>query len=161
MNLKQLLKTFCYHYFLIYGMTTIVTFFWCLAAGETSIPLDYFWKIMIFALVADAPLFVYWSRRELTSRQTLIRIIIHGVLLEILLPAAGWFIGMWRGVGGYFIFFVTVLVVDASIFGLTYLKTSLEVKNINSAIQKRKSENEKMEGTDGEFGRDNTNTQSE
>ncbi|MDE6075613.1 MAG: hypothetical protein K2G26_04170, partial [Clostridia bacterium] len=67
MNIKQLLKTFCYHYFLIYGMTVIVTFFWCLASGDTSIPLTYFWKVMIFALVADLPLFVFWSRRELTG----------------------------------------------------------------------------------------------
>lgn len=161
MNIKQILKTFCYHYFLIYGMTVIVTFFWCLAGGETAIPLWYFWKIMIFALVADLPLFVFWSKKELTSKQTLVRIIIHGVLLEILLPAAGWFIGMWRGVGGYFVFFVVVLVVDASIFGITYLKTSLEAGDINSALKRRKCENELKEGGKGEFGQDNRDSQSE
>ena len=48
MNIKQILKNFFFHYFLIYGMTVIVTFFWCLAAGDSSIPLDYFWKIMIY-----------------------------------------------------------------------------------------------------------------
>lgn len=160
MNLKQLLKTFCYHYFLIYGMTVIVTFFWCLAVGEKSIPLRYFWEIMIFALVADLPLFVFWSKKELTSKQTLIRIIIHGILLEILLPAAGWFIGMWRGVGGYFIFFATVLIVDASIFGITFLKTSVEAGNINSALRKRRGDKAIEEERDG-FGEDNRDTQSE
>lgn len=161
MSIKQLLKTFCFHYFLIYGLTMMVTFFWCLASGGTSVPLRYFWEIMIFSLVADLPLLVFWSKKELTSRQTLIRIIIHGVLLEILLPTAGWFIGMWRGVGGFFVFFVTVLVVDASIFGITYLKTSVEAGNINSALKRRKRENEKKEEENGGFGEDNRDPQSE
>ena len=161
MNLKQLLKTFCYHYFLIYGMTVIVTFFWCLAVGDTAITLDYFWKIMIFALVADLPVFVFWARNELTARQMLIRIIIHGILLEILLPTAGWLIGMWRGVGGFFVFFFVVLVVDASVFGITYLKTSVEAGSINSALKKRRSEKKKMEEEGDGFGQDNRDSQSE
>lgn len=161
MNIKQILKTFSYHYFLIYGMTVIATFFWCLASGDTSIPLSYFWKIMIFSLVADAPVFVFWSKKELTSKQTLVRIVIHAALLEILLPTAGWFIGMWRGVGGFFVFFVTVLVVDASIFGITYLKTSVEAGNINSALSKRKLEKKKREEEDDGFGQYNRNSQSE
>ncbi|MDE7087348.1 MAG: hypothetical protein K2O67_04050 [Clostridia bacterium] len=161
MNIKQLLKTFCFHYVLIYGLTMMATFFWSLAAGDSSVPLDYFWKIMIFSLVADLPVFVYWSKKELTSKQTLVRIIIHGILLEILLPTAGWFIGMWRGVGGFFVFFATVLIVDASIFGITYLKASVEAGNINSALRRRKSEKEKKEEESDGFGQDNRDTQSE
>lgn len=160
MNLKQILKTFCFHYALIYGLTMIATFFWCLAAGDTSVPLDFFWKAMIFSLLADAPVFIFYSKKELTSKQTLIRIILHGILLEIALPAAGWFIGMWRGVGGYFVFFVTVLIVDASIFAITYLKTSMEAGSINSALTRRKHEKAKKEEED-EFGQDNRNSQSE
>ncbi|MDE6791314.1 MAG: hypothetical protein K2J61_06285 [Clostridia bacterium] len=155
MNIKQLLKTFCFHYVLIYGLTMMASFFWCLASGDTSVPLEFFWKAMIFSLVADAPLFVFWSKKELTSKQTLIRIIIHGVLLEILLPTAGWFIGMWRGVGGFFVFFATVLIVDASIFGITYLKTSVEAGNINSALRRRKCKSEKKEEEGDGFGEDN------
>ena len=161
MNIKQLLKTFCFHYVLIYGLTMIATFFWCLACGDTSVPLRYFWKIMIFSLVADLPVFVFWSKKEPTTKQTLIRIIVHGVLLEILLPAAGWFIGMWRGVGGFFVFFATVLIVDASIFGITYLKTSVEAGNINTALKRRKREKAKKEEEVIEFGQDNRDTQSE
>ncbi len=159
MSIKHILKTFFMHYFLIYGMTTLVTFFWCLASGEETISIDYFWKIMIFALVADAPVFVFWSRKELTVKQTVIRIAIHAVLLEILLPTAGWFIGMWRGVGGFFVFFVVVLVVDASIIGITYLRASGEAKSINTELKKRKDKKikEECEG----FGQDNRNSQSE
>ncbi len=161
MNFKQIIKTFCFHYALIYGLTMIATFFWCLAAGETCVELDFFWKAMIFSLLADAPLFVFYSRKELTSKQTLIRIIMHGALLEIVLPAAGWFIGMWRGVGGYFVFFITVLIVDASIFVITYLKTSVEAGNINSALTKRKKERKEKEEEGDGFGQDNRDTQSE
>ena len=154
MNFKQLLKMFCFHYVLIYGLTMIATYFWCLAIGDAFVPLDFFWKAMIFSLLADAPIFVFFSRKELTSKQYLIRIILHGILLEIALPAAGWFIGMWRGVGGYFVFFATVLVVDASIFIITYLKTSVEAESINSALKERKREKEEKEGED-DFGKDN------
>ena len=106
-------------------------------------------------------MFVFWSRRELTSRQTLIRIIIHGVLLEILLPTAGYFIGMWRDVGGFFIFFVVVLVVDASVFGITFLMTSVEAGSINSALKKRRSEKNEKEAVNGDFGQDNRDTKPE
>lgn len=160
MSLKQAFKTFCFHYFLIYGMTVIVSFFWCLACGDKSIPLDYFWKIMIFSLAADLPIFIFCSRKELTSRQHLVRIIIHGVVLEIVLPAAGWLIGMWRGVGGYFIFFAVVLIVDASVYGITYLRASLEAGNINTALSERRQEKEKEEEEDG-FGEDNRDSQSQ
>ena len=63
MNIKQLLKTFCFHYVLIYGLTMMATFFWCLACGDTEVPLAYFWKIMIFSLVADLPVFVFLSKK--------------------------------------------------------------------------------------------------
>lgn len=161
MSIKQILKNFCYHYFLIYGMTIIVTFFWGLANGAESVSLDYLWKVMIFALVADLPVFVFWSRKELTSKQMLVRIIIHGILLEILLPTAGWFIGMWREISGFFIFFAVVLVVDASIFGITYLNMSILAGNINSALKKRKMEKEKKEKENSEFGKDYQDMQSE
>ena len=161
MNLKQILKTFCFHYVLIYGLTMIATFFWCLASGDTSVSLDFFWKAMIFSLLADAPVFIFYSRKELTSKQTLIRIVLHGVLLEVALPAAGWFIGMWRGVGGYFVFFATVLIVDASIFAITYLKTSVEAGSINSALSRRKKERSEKEDDGDGFGEDNRDTQSE
>lgn len=158
MNIKQILKTFCFHYVLIYGLTMISTFFWCLASGDTSVPLSFFWKAMIFSLLADLPVFVFYSPKEMTSKQYLFRIILHGILLEIALPLAGWFIGMWRGIGGYFIFFGTVLAVDGSIFGLTYLKTSLEAENINTALKARNDEKDKEEK---DFGKDNTDLQSE
>lgn len=160
MNFKQLLKTFCYHYVLIYGLTMIATFFWSLAVGDTCVPLDFFWKAMIFSLLADAPVFVFFSRKELSSKQYLLRIILHGLLLELILPVAGWFIGMWHGIGGYFVFFATVLIVDASIFGFTYLKASVEAGDINSALKKRNAMKEQREEDDGN-GRDNSNNKSE
>ena len=158
MNLKQILKTFCFHYVLIYGLTMMATFFWCLAAGDTSVPLDFFWKSMIFSLLADAPLFVFYSRKELTAKQLLIRIIAHGLLLEIVLPAAGWFIGMWRGVGGYFVFFATVLIVDASIYAITYLRASVEAGKINSALLRSKRQKKEKEKESDGFGQDNRDT---
>lgn len=158
MNLKQLLKTFCFHFVLIYGLTMIATFFWCLAEGDTSVPLDFFWKAMIFSLLADLPLFAFYSRKELTSRRYLFRIILHGCLLEIVLPAAGWFIGMWRGVGGYFVFFFTVLAVDGGMFALTYLKASIDAGSINSALDERKREKEKRE-TEDDDGQDNRDSE--
>ena len=160
MNLKQILKTFCFHYVLIYGLTMMATFFWCLAAGDTSVPLDFFWKSMIFSLLADAPVFIFYSRKEMTAKQLLVRIILHGVLLELVLPAAGWFIGMWRGVGGYFVFFATVLIVDASIYAITYLRASFEAGKINSALSRSKRQKKQKEKESDAFKQDNRDTQS-
>ena len=160
MNAKQIAKTFCFHYALIYGLTMIVSYFWCLACGDETVSVEFFGYAMLFALAADAPIVIFWSRKELSSKQILIRMIIHCIVLEILLPTVGWYIGMWHGVGGFFVFFFVVLLVDVGVYAISYLILSFDAVNINSVLEKRKCEKTIKEDEDDGFGQDNRNTQS-
>ncbi len=122
MNIRQYLQTFVLHFFLIYALTMLATMFFCLANGTGTVAIDYFWQSALFSLAADAPLAVFISREELTRKQFWIRVVLHGALLECLLMPIGHLLEMWRGVGGGFAFFFTVVAVSATMYFLEFLK---------------------------------------
>lgn len=149
MDLKTLLKMFALHFTVIYGLSMMVTLVWsaCIAPDELF-GLDFFWKMLLFSLGADLPLFVFYSRSEHSTKQYLARVIIHAALLEAILMPSGYFIGLWHGVGGFFAFFFVVLAVDGAVTGLTYLNTKVWANKVNAALKERKLNNKEEEEYD-------------
>lgn len=151
MNFKTLLKMFFLHFAVIYGLSMMVTLIWtACVAPEGRFGVDFLWKMLLFSLGADLPLFIFYSRKELSAKQSLLRMAIHAVLLEVILLPAGYFIGLWGGVGGFFIFFFVVLAVDAAVIALTFLNCKAEADEINAAIKARKLEITEERDDDGE-----------
>lgn len=141
MSVKSFFKMFATHYFVIYGLTMLVTLVWCgLFNRNAEIGLDYLCQAALFALVADAPLAVFISNSELSQKQMWIRIIVHGVILECVLVPIGYFIGMWGGVGGGFAFFFSVLAVDVIMHLLQYLNKRTISDRINKQLKSRREE---------------------
>ncbi len=148
MNLKTLIKMFFLHLAVIYGLSMMVSLIWsAIDAPDKPFYIDFLWKMLLFSLGADLPLFVFTSRKEFSSKQYIIRAIIHACLLEAILLSSGYFIGLWSGVGEFFIFFFVVLAVDAAVTGLTYINTKTCADKINAAIKERKQSN-KEDGDD-------------
>ncbi len=142
MDLKTLIKMFFLHLAVIYGMSMMVSLIWCaIEVPDKLFRIDFLWKMLLFSLGADLPLFAFYSHKELSSRQYIIRVILHACLLEAILLPFGYFIGLWCGVGGFFIFFFVVLAVDAAVTGLTYLNTKTWADKINAAIKERRQSN--------------------
>lgn len=139
MNLKTLLKMFLLHLFVIYGLSMTVSLIWCACdSPDKTFGIDFLWKMLLFSLGADLPLFVFYSKKELSPKQFLVRIIIHATLLEPILLTSGYFIGLWSGVGGFFVFFFVVIAVDVVVTALTYINTKASADQINAAIKERK-----------------------
>ncbi len=138
-ELKTFIRTFVLHYFMIYGLTMLMTLLFILVFNrEAEFGIDYLWQAALFALAADAPLAVYISPVELTNKQYWIRTVIHAALLEAGLLPIGYVIDMWDGVGGFFAFFFAVLVVDAAMHFLEFLNAKMATDKINKAIRARR-----------------------
>lgn len=139
MDLKKIIKNLVLDFPVIYGLSMIATLIWSACSSpEARYGLNFFWEMLLFSLGADLPIFVFYSRKELSSKQFILRLAIHAALLEAILLPAGYFIGLWGGVGGFFAFFMTILAVDAAVIGLTYLSDKKTIKEVNDAIKERK-----------------------
>lgn len=126
MSMKAFLKRCLMEYFII---TTCVT----AAIGILGLSVDPMAKLgyeayfspHIFGLVSLIPSFVTYSRKELSFRQTLMRKVLHVIVLEAMLIAFGFWAGILHGVA------------DASFFGLTVSIVYLVVNLISWQIDKK------------------------
>lgn len=149
MNLKSLLRMMFLHYFIIYALTMIATLVFCLfTSKDATFGVDYFWQSMLFALAADLPLLVYYSKKELSNKQYWIRTLLHAALLEALLMPSGYLIGMWAGIGGAAAFFFCIIAVDAAVRGITYLNAKFVADRLNEALKTRRNQNGSGSGAD-------------
>lgn len=106
------------------------------------VPVDFLWQAGIFSLCALLPGAVYLSKRTLTSRQLFLRTVAHTVLLEIVLMAAGYLIGMYRGWIGAAVFFIIILMVDGVVRLVVYLYDRDIAQTINVVLRRRRRERE-------------------
>ncbi len=137
--IKTFIRTFIIHYFFIYALTMIVTYLFVLIGGQRdAVPLEFFWHAALFSLAADAPLAIYLSKSELTSKQFTVRAIIHAAVLEAVLMPIGYLFGMWRGVGGGFIFFFAVIGVAAAVHLLNFINDKCVSDEINAELKRRR-----------------------
>lgn len=140
MKLRDLIRILVLQFFVCYTCTMMATIFFC-KMGEPSVDVlevDYLWKAAIFSVLAVLPGAVYFDRDGLTRRQLRLRTTVHTVLLEAVLLAAGWYIGMYRGVVGFIAFAVTVLIVDGLVRLFTYLGDRSMTDAINLQLAERR-----------------------
>ena len=80
-------------YIMVCGIIMIVSFCMCSLFGQETVMniAVYMGQCMLFALVAELSVLVYYSKEELTQRQWWIRTIIHLVILCFRLLIAGIF----------------------------------------------------------------------
>ncbi len=140
MNRKELLRTLLMHFFICYTCTMMATILFCglNMPKVTELPVSYLWKAALFSICADLPVMVYYSRRELSRRQWRIRTIIHTVLVECVLLAAGYFFGMYKGVLGFVLFFFAILTVDLIVRAVTFLNDKNTADEINAHLKQER-----------------------
>ena len=140
MNKKELLHCMLAQYFIIYTASMFATLLLCgLAQPDVTLPLDYLWQVALFSLGADLPCLVYYSKGELSRRQWWVRTALHTLLLETVLMAAGFAIGMYRGFWGGAAFVFVILAVDMFVRFISYLSDRHTADEINEQLKRRRS----------------------
>lgn len=126
MSFKAFLKRCLMEYFVI---TTCVTLSIAIL-GQVLDPAarfgyEAYFSPLIFGFVGLVPSFVTYSRKELSFRQTLLRKVLHVVVLEVTLVA----FAFWAGILHSF--------ADASLFGLAVFLVYLAVNLISWQFDKK------------------------
>lgn len=126
MSFKAFLKRCLMEYFIITTCVTAAIAIMGLSLDPaTRFGYEAYFSPLIFGLVSLVPSFVTYSRKELSFRQTLIRKVLHVIMLETMLIAFGFWVGIVHGVA------------DASLFGLTVFIVYLVVNLISWQIDKK------------------------
>lgn len=140
MELRKLMKRLVINYPIIYGCSMMATFIFCMVFYSDSVfGLDYFGEMFLFALAGDLPSMVFYSKRELSHKEWMVRIIIHLLLLEGVLLVIGRLMGLYDNITEGIFFFFIVLAVCLVVWLLAFLDDARQAKEINKALEKRKS----------------------
>ena len=109
MSFEELKKCLVQDYFVIVTGTLIGTLVYCLIfERSTTFSLFYLGWVLIFSLLADLPLCIFYSRKELTEHQWMIRFILHFITLEGLLLTLAYFANMYHNLIGGVVFALIV-----------------------------------------------------
>lgn len=108
MELRELVKRLIISYPIIYGCSIMATFVFCLVFDPDSVfGMDYLGKMFLFALAGDLPSLVFYSKRELSHKEQVVRKLIHLFLLEGVLLTIGRIMGLHDNITeGIFCFFL-------------------------------------------------------
>lgn len=139
MELRELIKKLVISYPIIYGCSMMATFVFCLVFyPDSDFGLYYFGEMFLFALAADLPSLVFYSKRELSHKELMVRIIIHLLLLEGVLLVIGRLMGLHDNITEGIFFFFIVLAVYVVVWLLVFSDAARQAKEINKALEERK-----------------------
>lgn len=141
MELRELIKKLVISYPIIYGCSMMATFVFCLVFyPDSDFGLYYFGEMFLFALAADLPSLVFYSKRELSHKELMVRIIIHLLLLEGVLLVIGRLMGLHENITEGIFFFFIVLAVYVVVWLLVFSDDARQAKEINKALEERKKQ---------------------
>ena len=121
----------------------IITTCICLAtaaAGPVLMPglalgFDAFYTPLIGGGIATLPAFILYSRKELSTRQTIIRRLLHLAAIEAIFILLNWFSGQALGLGEATMLAGAVFAVYAAVNVFSWLLISREARKINAALK--------------------------
>lgn len=86
MSFTEMAKKSLLNFFIIVtGITIIMAVFGNMADPGQSFDYEAFYSPLLFGLIGVVPTFVFYSKKELTFRQMLVRKILHFIILELLI----------------------------------------------------------------------------
>lgn len=139
MELRELIKRLIISYPIIYGCSIMATFVFCLVFDPDSVfGMDYLGKMFLFALAGDLPSLVFYSKRELSHKEQVLRKLIHLLLLEGVLLTIGRIMGLHDNMTEGIFFFFIVLAVYLIVWFLAFSDDLRQAKEINKALEQRK-----------------------
>lgn len=100
--------------------------------------LSYFVWMLVYSLMGDLTMLVFYSPKELTEKQWIVRQIVHILLLEIVLLTAAHQAGMFEGVLEGTVLVLVILAVYLLVRFIGFRKDLQLAKKLNMRIQERK-----------------------
>ncbi len=97
---------------------------------------DAFLSPLIFGALASLPILVKYSSKELSVRQTIIRALMHLILLEATILSTLRFAGILTSISMAVALGTSILVIDMTVSLVLWIQDTRTAKQFNEALQK-------------------------
>ena len=140
MRIGDLLRTMIRAFFVIATGIVASTYVFCLIFNQSAVfSLDDIGKILLMAFTSDIPFFIFYSRRELSKKQMLIRQIIH---LPVLLAVLFWFAWLWDWVNmdrpnEIIVFVLLIIIIYAIVLAAAVYQDKKLADKLNDRLKQR------------------------
>lgn len=101
---------------------------------------DAFLSPLLFGALASLPMLVKYSKKELSVRQTIIRALMHLILLEAAILSALHFAGILTSISMAVSLGVSILLIDLTVNLVLWIQDSRTAKQFNEALVKLQKE---------------------
>lgn len=133
--MKDAIKLVIMHFFII---TVAVLFVISLAntlAGAKYYTADYPWGIMLVGAITALPSLIFYSRKELNSKQIKIRFVIHFFVVAAIVMTTGYLCQWYTTIGYAVIVFLMYVFVYAIVLAYSYFIQYRTAYSINEALK--------------------------
>lgn len=96
---------------------------------------------LLFGTVASLPMLVKYSRNELSLKQTVVRNVIHFVLLEVIILSILYFVGVLTTISMMVSLGVSIFVIDITVNLVLWVNDKKTAKEFNDALKTMQSNN--------------------
>jgi len=139
MNFREFIKQLVRMYFVIYTGSMVGTVCFCsIFVPDAHLNVSFITWMFLFALFADLPGLVFYSRQELSAEKWRKRMGLHLLLLEAVLLTAGRMYKMWSGIFQGICFGGIVFGVYVLVMFVNYQLDNKVAEQLNERIQERR-----------------------
>lgn len=136
MSFKSFLKSCLLDYFIITTCVTAAMAILGLAIDPTArFGYESFFSPLIFGFISIVPSFITYSHKELPFKETLIRKILHLIVLEAILIGFGFWVGVLLSAAEAFFFGITVFIVYILVAFISWKFDIKEANEINETLK--------------------------
>lgn len=136
MSFKTFLKRCLLEYFIITTCVTAATAILGLTLDPAAkFGYESFFSPLIFGFVSLVPSFITYSRKELSFRQTLVRKVLHVIVLEAILVGFGFWAGILRDPTGASFFAFVVFIVYLTVNLISWNLDRKDANEINKTLK--------------------------
>lgn len=134
-NIKEAIKMVVSHFFVITVAVLIFTTLGKSINGVKEYPIYYVWQVVLTGVVGALPSFIFYSRKELTKKQWIVRYVVHFFVIETVILTEGWIFDWYSGFLSALIIAFVVILVYAVVYAYSYFVKFNTVKRVNSALK--------------------------
>jgi hypothetical protein len=91
---------------------------------------------LIFGSIASFPMLVFYSKKEQSIKEALLRSLLHFMLLEILLLSSLYFLGILTSFSIASSLALTILIINLAVHLVTYVHDNRAASEFNTALKK-------------------------
>jgi hypothetical protein len=139
MDIKEIAGRMFHSFFVIFTGSVLAMYAYSLIFGESAVKLQNITALLVMTVLADLAYFIFYSRKELSRQQMLIRFGIHMVVITvIMLSVAGYMEWVsWDAPIQIILFTVLVIAVYVMVTAVSVYQSKKLADKLNEKLKER------------------------